>query len=153
MKLCFIMTIAALKSIHILKVTWLDKKTKYWDYLRKSEIGCAPVHVQCGRTLGSGRAFRDGTMKPLALWLQANPGKAGGFGLTIYNLDRSPFLQALVFLLVNTVVASSRTWEQTAPVKGWHRIHGELWLDYCGAVDPIKKLILEVIRRKWGWCI
>lgn len=47
LKLYFRMKIVRSKSIYILKVTCLDKKTKHWyqDYIRNSEIGGASGRV------------------------------------------------------------------------------------------------------------
>lgn len=38
-------------------------------------------------------------MKPLVLWLQANLGKAGGLGLTIYELGQATSSSDLSFLI------------------------------------------------------
>lgn len=130
--LCFRLT--GLKSVHILKATWLDKKPKYWYlyYLRKSDIGFALIYVPCGRTLGSGSAFRG-------CWERSHEatGKLEAWASPSLNLNRSQLLQASVFLLVNSLVPlksgpTARTWPQTAPVKGWHRLALVSWRTVAG---------------------
>lgn len=147
LKLSLRIKIVGLKSIYISKMTCLDKKTKhrYWDYIRNSEIGGAPGHVNVGGLWGLGHlsgSAENWAMKPPGSLASGQPWESWRLGPHhLINLNRLP-LWASVSLWVNSGTAAS-TRQPTALVKGWHRIYRELRLGYCGAENPVSELVLD----------